>query len=626
MRHLNGGVILLLALQCAAENTNGDANARRFSVREEAAAGSGSPRVLVMRDHEAGLEAAVAPGEGGELSSFQVRHKGEWIELIYRARDYTADSGWRGKAPLLWPAVGGQYHPGTIPAGSCVDGTYATGGKDYPMPCHGFARALAWKQVFQRADDRGARVAVELADSVATRSYYPFGFRITASYDLSQGALGITYTVSAASENHRPMIFSIGNHVTFRVPFVNGTDPGAMLFETPSSMEMLRDRRGLLTGEHRPRSFASPVRLDEFSAVPAVPLGGYSEVARMRLTDPQGLGIQMSHSASSLPADPLVRFNVWGGPKQGYFSPEPWVGLQNSLNTMRGLVSLAPGGRWTWTIDIRPEVRQEAGVEKLEGGFGFTEGPVWSRQGYLIFSDIPNQRILTLKGSGPAKVLRDKSNAANGNALDSKGRLYSCERDGRRVVRAERDGRIMVIADQWQGMKLNSPNDVVVRKDGHVYFTDPASRAVLEKQEIGFNGVYHVSPDGRIRLVSKSIARPNGITLSPDGRTLYVSDTERRTIVGFSLDRKGNASGERIVVSGIDGGPDGLRVDKKGNIYVACRAIAVYSPDGKLLQTIPFPERPTNCAFGGADLRTLYVTAQTSVYKVRTPEKGSLQY
>src|SRR5262249_58785061 len=132
------------------------------------------------------------------------------------------------------------------------------------------------------------------------------------------------------------------------------------------------------------------------------------------------------------------------------------------------------------------------GIERFGGDFGFVEGPVWSKEGFLIFSDIYNSRIMKSASPNRAEIYRNYTNAANGNSMDTQGRLYSCERDGRRVTRMERDGRLMVIASEWQGKRLNSPNDVVVRRDGQV--SDPASKAVLEPQGLGFNGVLHLQP------------------------------------------------------------------------------------------------------------------------------------
>jgi galactose mutarotase-like enzyme len=295
----------------------------------------------------------VAPSEGGELSSFRIRFQGEWIELLYRARDYSQGSGFKGKGPLLWPAVGAQYPVGTVPEASCGEGTYPVGGQTYPMPCHGFAKSLVWKQLSHGADDKGAQATVELRDSEQTRRNYPFGFRLTAKFELSGGRLTITYTVTASGENHEPMIFSIGNHIAFRIPFLKGTNPEDMVFETPCTIELLRNARGVLSGEQRPRSFAKPTRLGDFNATTAIPLAGYSSQPYARLTDPQGLTLNISHHAVSTVPEPLVQFNIFGGPKQGYFSPEPWFGLQNSLNLQRGIVRLAPGKQWDWRVELQ---------------------------------------------------------------------------------------------------------------------------------------------------------------------------------------------------------------------------------------------------------------------------------
>jgi gluconolactonase len=137
--------------------------------------------------------------------------------------------------------------------------------------------------------------------------------------------------------------------------------------------------------------------------------------------------------------------------------------------------------------------------------------------------------------------------------------------------------------------------------------------------------VYHFNPQGKVTLIAK-MARPNGVALTPDGRTLYVADSQDRRILAYDLDAEGNASHERVAITNVEGTPDGLRVAANGNLYIACKGIAIYSPDGKLLKMIQFPETPANCAFGGPDLQTLYVTARTSIYSVRVPDKGSSQY
>ncbi len=616
--------ITLAALPCLAQS--------RYSISDEPANGPGSPQVVVLRDRIAGVEAAITPSQGGELSSFRVKIKGEWTEMLYRARDYSAGGGFQGKAPLLWPAVGGQYPVGSTTAVSCADGTYPLAGKTYSMPCHGFARNLPWSEVTRSAGNGGARVTVRLKDSERTRTMYPFAFLLDASYELTGGHLTINYTVTSDPSNVTPMIFSIGNHIAFKIPFVKGSDPSGMTFESPSTVQLLRNSRGVLSGEKTPRSFDSPTRLGDFDALTAVPLAGYKSQPYVRLVDQGGISLRLSQQASSVVGEPLVRFNIYGGPKVGYFSPEPWFGIQNSMNLGQGLVKLGAGESWKWRIELQADGPAPAfsvgstGIEKVAGDFGFVEGPVWSKQGFLIFSDIYNSRIMKSAGGNRAEIYRNHSLAANGNSMDVQGRLYSAERDGRRIVRMEKDGSLTVIAAEFNGKRLNSPNDVVVRRDGHVYFSDPASKAVLEPQELGFNGLYHVTPAGKLSLITAKLPRPNGVALTPDGRTLYVADSEKRSILAYDLDSAGNAGKERVFIEGIDGSPDGLRVAANGNLYIACRGICVYAPSGKSIRTIEFPETPANCAFGDADLRTLYVTARTSVYRVRIPDTGSLQY
>ncbi|HLY18675.1 MAG TPA: SMP-30/gluconolactonase/LRE family protein, partial [Bryobacteraceae bacterium] len=217
-------------------------------------------------------------------------------------------------------------------------------------------------------------------------------------------------------------------------------------------------------------------------------------------------------------------------------------------------------------------------------------------------------------------------NGAAGNAFDAQGRLYTCETHARRVTRTDKKGRVEVLADKWDGKRLNAPNDIVVNKSGHVYFTDPAFGNQTAARELEFYGVFHITPKGQLSVIAKPAGRPNGITLSPNGRILYVANSDERNIRAYDVGRDGEVSGERVAVSGIDGIPDGLRTDEKGNLYVAAKGIAVYRPDGKLLATIPLAETPSNCAFGDADFQSLYITARTSLYRVRLGVKGAAQY
>ncbi|HTQ58490.1 MAG TPA: SMP-30/gluconolactonase/LRE family protein [Bryobacteraceae bacterium] len=265
-------------------------------------------------------------------------------------------------------------------------------------------------------------------------------------------------------------------------------------------------------------------------------------------------------------------------------------------------------------------------VETVSNGFRFTEGPAWSREGYLLFSDTPAGRIIRKAPDKEREIFRESVAGPAGNAFDAQGRLYTCETHARRVIRTDKKGRVEVLADKWDGKRLNAPNDVVVSKSGHVYFTDPAFGNQQDARELDFYGVYHITPKGQLSLIAKPAGRPNGITLSPNGRILYVSNSDERNIRAYEVDHNGDVSGERILVSNIDGIPDGIRTDELGNLYVAAKGLAVYSPEGKLLVTLPVPETPSNCAFGGPDLHTLYITARTSVYRVRLDVKGALPY
>jgi len=267
-----------------------------------------------------------------------------------------------------------------------------------------------------------------------------------------------------------------------------------------------------------------------------------------------------------------------------------------------------------------------ATVDRIATGFLFAEGPVWSRDGFLVFSDVPENKLLELKlGQKPA-LLRANSNGAMGNAFDSQGRLYTCETHARHITRTDKKGRVDVFAERYEGKRFNAPNDIVVRKDGQVYFTDPAFGNQEDTRELDFFGVYHVSPRGEVELIAKPKGRPNGITLSPNGRLLYVANSDERNIRAYDLDSKGAASNERVLVSGIEGIPDGLRADEKGNLYVAAKRIEVFSPDGKSLGSISLAETPSNLAFGDEDFQSLFVTARTSVYRIRLDVKGSVQY
>jgi gluconolactonase len=269
-------------------------------------------------------------------------------------------------------------------------------------------------------------------------------------------------------------------------------------------------------------------------------------------------------------------------------------------------------------------------VERVAKDLHFADGPVWSYEGFLLFSDTVVDKLRKLTPGRGDTEFASRSGGASGNAYDTDGRLYTCEFRQRRVTRTAKNGKVDVLATQYQGKRLNAPNDIVVRRDGHVYFTDPAFGNQQDTRELDFYGVFHVTPKGELELVAKWTTRPNGIALAPNGRTLYVSDSDKRSIRAYDLDGKGTASNERVIVDKIPGVPGGLRTDVNGNIYVAAKSVYAYSPPSgagsKLLGEVILGETPSNIAFGDPDLETLYITARTSIYRTRLGVKGALPY
>jgi len=306
--------------------------------------------LITLRDTAGGMEATVAPDKGAELCGVRTQFKGQWTELLWRACDYTPVQGWTGRAPWLWPAVGRNF-PSNVKENEAGSGSsYEYKGKRYPMPVHGFARDLPWRVESKTANGKSARLVVALADSPKTREMYPFGWKITLIYELSNAVLTMNFNVKANEQNKDEMFFSAGNHITFRTPLVAGSNFADMKFQTPSTVEYVK--KGFSpTGEKTERNWNTPIKLADFPNLRAITLGGYKPGAWMTLRDPAGLEVRIDHSATRQP-DEVCSFNVWGAPKDGYFSPEPWVGLQNSLVSGNGLVKLSPGKEWRWTLRL----------------------------------------------------------------------------------------------------------------------------------------------------------------------------------------------------------------------------------------------------------------------------------
>ncbi len=265
----------------------------------------------------------------------------------------------------------------------------------------------------------------------------------------------------------------------------------------------------------------------------------------------------------------------------------------------------------------------EVKLELTAKDYTFTEGPAWSPVAdYLIFSDLPSDRLVKWAPGHQPETFRADAHGPSGNAFDAQGRLYTCETRSRRVTRTDKNGKIEVLAETWEGKRLNAPNGIVVSKSDHVYFTDPAFGEQQDHRELDFYGVYHIPPKGPMKLVAKWTTRPNGIALSPNGRVLYVSGSDDHNVRAYDIDREGDASNERVLVSKIQGIPGGMRVDEKGNLYVAANGVVVYHPDGKPAGAIAVRERASNCAFGYPDGMMFFITARGNVYRTRLDVKG----
>ena len=272
-------------------------------------------------------------------------------------------------------------------------------------------------------------------------------------------------------------------------------------------------------------------------------------------------------------------------------------------------------------------------VKKLAGDMKFTEGPAWiPAKKTLVFSDIPNSQLMQWSESGGLSVFR-QSEQSNGNILDLQGRLISCQHAARNLVRTETDGTITVLADKYDGKKFNSPNDVAVRSDGTLWFTDPPWGRT-GPAEISGHWVFKLDPaTGKVEPVVKDLAMPNGINFSPDESRIYIADTGGHKlhpdpafhnlpggIHCYEVNKDGKL-GKKLFQ--IEQASDGMTVDVKGNLYTTHGKVHVYNADGKKLETIDVPEGPANVTFGGDDYKTLFITARTSLYSVRMKNAGA---
>lgn len=269
---------------------------------------------------------------------------------------------------------------------------------------------------------------------------------------------------------------------------------------------------------------------------------------------------------------------------------------------------------------------------RLCGGFGFTEGPVWVRSDHaLLFSDIPGNRTHRWRpGSSEAEVYREPSGNGNGLTLDAAGNVIWCEHSGRRIARAPyRDAsRVASVVERWEGKRLNSPNDLIVHSSGAIFFTDPTFGLGGAPGEIGFTGVYRIDPDGALHaVVREGLSAPNGLVLTLDESALYVCDSSTKQIWRYAV-HADLGLGERTLFADQSadarpGVPDGMKLDTAGRLWTTgAGGVSVYTASGERLGVFEIDEHAANLAFGGDDLSTLYLTARTSIYAVRTTATG----
>jgi gluconolactonase len=276
-------------------------------------------------------------------------------------------------------------------------------------------------------------------------------------------------------------------------------------------------------------------------------------------------------------------------------------------------------------------VRHDAKLQAVANGFGFTEGPVWDKAGFLYVSDEEINKIYRVYPDGHKEELITLGDP-DGSTFDQQLRLLDCASVLRAIIRISPDGKYTVLADHFEGNKFNSPNDVVLGPGGAIYFTDPTLDLPQgEKQEIPFQGVYRLDEKGEVRLLTKELTQPNGLAFSPDGKRFYVDDSKERNIrvYDFAPDgtlKNGRIFGEEPGGKG-DGVPDGMKVDQNGNLFVTGPGgVWVWDKEGHHIGTIVVPTQPANLAWGDKDYRTLYITATHSVYKLRMKVRGFVPY
>lgn len=323
------------------------------SAQQRADAPGATPAFIDLAPASGILRAQIAPEAGGELSGLQCRIGGTFKELLYRGRNYLPVKGWTGKAPILWPAVGRNAVP--VSGGKAGDGPpgWIWKGQHYPIPGHGFARDQKWRLEKSFAGEKTAYAVVSMSDSAGTRSMYPFGYGMTAEYRVTGSSVILSFRISASKSNADPMPFSIGNHMTYNLPFAPAGKADQVMITSSGKRQIVLGPGNTPTGQVVDVDFSQPRTLASLGVQKPFSLSGCRPGDTwVRLEDPAGMAITVSHQSDWRPDGEPVLFNLWGDVPQGFFAPEPWVGKQESLVTGDGLIHLPPGEDFDWRIAV----------------------------------------------------------------------------------------------------------------------------------------------------------------------------------------------------------------------------------------------------------------------------------
>jgi gluconolactonase len=477
----------------------------------------------------------------------------------------------------------------------------------------------------------------------------PEGYELAASLDFEDGSLDaveVRLTSEWAIEDGALSITTVGTEGEVRAPFSYVTLPGhwvgdlVLTFRAKCHTDPEVQGRDVCAflGWSDPTHFtyvhfsntsdAVHNAILEVDGADRAPLELQSE-PQAKLTDGQWHTFKVERTLS----DGMIRGYVddMETPCLVARDPEPWAGK----------VGVGAFDDKASFDDIRLYVREDrmtiddilapgAEVEQIATGFIFTEGPSWDAlQGLLKFSDIPNNRINTMTPEGEVGVFVEPSEESNGTFYDARdGSLLACRHWARDVVRLAPDGTATVLADTYQGGKFNSPNDCVLTTSGAIYFTDPAYGLGDREAEQDVEAVYRLDPDGTVTRVIDDMTKPNGIYISPNGEWLYVADSIDMFVKAYRVNEDGSCGDGRVLgelKAPEEGVPDGMTMDTEGRVYcTGSGGVWVFSAQGELIGRIMVPEPPANCTFGGEDYSTLYMTARTSVYAVKTRVTGYL--